>query len=106
MRFETELVMRLKAYGGRLAIFIHELEALAYYDRQSSVGETIALYNQAEVLIVPTYAMWQWLLENGIRKSMGFVVQEMWDYTVNEPLSNMPTLKKRLILRKVKALPE
>lgn len=94
--FENELVNRLKAYGGRIAIFIHELEALAYEEKQSLLGGTIGLYNQAEVLIVSTYAMRQWLLENGIRKSMKFVVQEMWDYTVGEPVINTPTFKKEI----------
>lgn len=29
LKFESELVNRLKAYGGRIAILIHEVEALA-----------------------------------------------------------------------------
>jgi len=96
IRFERELVDRLKAYGGRVAVFIHEPEALAYEDRRSTLGETVGLYNQAEVLIVPTYAMQQWLLENGVRKNMKFVVQEMWDCTVDWPLVGTPVWKKEI----------
>lgn len=69
-RFESELVSRLKAYGGRIAIWIHELEPLADEGKKSILGRIIGLYNQAEVLIVPTYAMRRWLLENGIQKGM------------------------------------
>lgn len=96
LRFENELVNRLMAYGGRIAIFIHELEALAYEEKQSLLGGIIGLYNKAEVLIVPTYAMRQWLLDNGIRKNMKFVVQEMWDYTVSELLAEKSPFKREI----------
>ncbi|MCM1099126.1 MAG: glycosyltransferase [Ruminococcus flavefaciens] len=96
MRFENELMNRIKAYGGRLAIFVHEMEFLADEEKKSQQGSVIGLLNQAEVLIVPTYAMRQWFIENGIRKNMKYVVQEMWDCTVNEPLGNEPTFKKEI----------
>lgn len=96
MRFENALVDRLKAYGGRIAFFIHELESLADEVKQSQMGKVVHLLNKAEELIVPTYAMQQWLLENGIHKGMKFVVQEMWDYTVSETFSNPLTLKKEI----------
>lgn len=95
-RFEYELVNRLKAYGGRIAIYIHELEALAWKEKEKQVGEITGLFNLAEVLIVQTYAMRNWLLEHGIRKSMKFVIQEMWDYTVQMPMVHTPVLKKEI----------
>ncbi|MCM1025977.1 MAG: glycosyltransferase [Roseburia sp.] len=97
MRFENELMNRIKAYGGRLAIFVHEMEFLADEEKKSQQGAAIGLLNQAEVLIVPTYAIRKWLIDNGIRKSMKFVVQEMWDYTVNESLGNEPMLKRKIL---------
>ena len=96
LKFESELVDRIMAYGGRTAIFVHELEAFTYEDKQDSLQKTVRLYNRAEVLIVPTFAMRQWLLENGIRKSMKFVVQEMWDYTVGEPAIGSPAFRKEI----------
>ena len=96
MRFENALVERLKAYGGRIAFFIHELESLADEGKQSHMGKVVHLLNKAEELIVPTYAMQQWLLENGIHKSMKFIVQEMWDYTVSEPFASKQSLKKEI----------
>lgn len=95
-KFEYELVNRLKVYGGRIAIYIHELETLAQEEKKHLVGETIGLYNLAEVLIVQTYAMRNWLLEHGIRRSMKFVVQEMWDYTVQEPVIHSSVFKKEI----------
>lgn len=94
MRFENELINRLKAYGGRITIFVQEI--LACEENQVKREECIALFNKAEVLIVPTYAMRQWLLENGIHKSMKFVIQEMWDYTVKDPLIKRQMFRKEL----------
>lgn len=95
-RFEYELVNRLKAYGGRIAIYIHELEELAREEKKDQIGEIAGLYNLAEVLIVQTYAMRKWLLEHGIHRSMKFVVQEMWDYPVQEPMVHTPAFKKEI----------
>ena len=96
MRFENELVNRLKAYGGRIAFFIQELEALAYEEKRSLLGEIIGLLNKGEAVIVPTYAMRQWLLENGIQKNMKFVVQEMWDDGSDNFMIDKPVLKKQI----------
>lgn len=95
-RFEYELLNHLKVYGGRIAIYIHELEALAWEEKKEQIGETIGLYNLAEVLVVQTYAMRNWLLEHGIRKSMKFAVQEMWDYTVQESVIHTSAFKKEI----------
>lgn len=96
MRFENALVDRVKTYGGRIAIFIHVLEALAEENKRQLLGGNIGIYNKAEVLIVPTFTMQQWLLDNGIRKNMKFVVQEMWDYVVNESAVNVPVFEKEI----------
>lgn len=95
-RFEYELVNRLKAYGGRIAIYIHKLEVLEQKEKEEQIRNIIDLYNLAEVLIVQTYAMRKWLLEHGIRKDMKFVVQEMWDYIVREPMVYTPAFKREI----------
>ncbi len=56
----------------------------------------VDLYNQADVLIVPSYAMKKFLLENGAREGMKVIVQEIWDYTTNIPFTAPPKLKKEI----------
>lgn len=73
MRYEWSLVNHLKMYRSRIAIFVQE--------DLHRVHEAIGLYDQAEVLIVPSLPMRQYLLDNGIRKNMKFVIQDMWDDT-------------------------
>lgn len=75
LRFEWQLVRTLKAYGARIAVFLQDL------DPGSDLGEIRNLYNQAEVLIVPSLAVRQLLIDNNISRKMKFVIQEMWDYT-------------------------
>lgn len=72
LRYEWSLINHLKMYRSRIAIFVQE-------ENLSELKSAIELYNQAEVLIVPSLAMRCFLSENGIREGMKFIVQEMWD---------------------------
>lgn len=96
MTFERELVNRVKAYKAHVAIFIHSLKALICENNRFLLHGTIDLYNQAEVLIVPSYAMRQFLIENGIRKEMKFVIQEMWDYVETRCFPHTPLFCKEI----------
>lgn len=79
--FERDLVRRLKAYHGRIVIFIQALEAMVVENQQGALQDMIGLYNEAEVLIVPSCRMKQFLIEQGIKAGMKFVIQEIKDYT-------------------------
>ena len=72
LRYEWSLINHLKMYRSRIAIFVQD-------ENLSQLRNAISLYNQAEVLIVPSLAMRHFLRENGSRESMKFVIQEMWD---------------------------
>ena len=94
LEFERALVRHIKAYHGRIVIFIHDLEAVMHEDRRSMLGDTVGLYNEAEVLIVPSAAMKRFLMEHGVRAGMRYVVQEMWDYTTSLMSLDSGKLKK------------
>lgn len=81
LAFERELVRHIKAYHGRIIIFIHDVEALMSDAHRKDLQDTVKLYNEAEVLIVPSLEMRKFLTEHGIRTGIKFVIQEMWDYT-------------------------
>lgn len=83
IEFEKGLVDRIKLYGGRVVIMVHDLIPLMYEKDKYLLKKTMELFNLAEVLVVPSYAMRRFLLENGIRENMKFVVQEIWDYTTS-----------------------
>lgn len=87
--FERGLIDRIKAYGGRVVFYIHDFEPLKNDNECGLLAETVLLYNQAEVLIVPSYHLKRFLQDNGIRQGMKFVIQEMWDYMGETLFLNM-----------------
>ena len=96
MGFERALVRHIKAYHGRIVIFIHDLEAMMSENRRSMLQDTVELYNEAELLIVPSYKMKRFLQEHGVQPGMKFIVQEVWDYTTQMNLTASRTLKREI----------
>lgn len=95
-RFERGLIGRMKAYGGRIIIFIHDIEALMFETSQFMMKEALEIFNMAEVLIVPSLAMKQFLLEQGINEDVKFVTQEIWDYITDINFNYPPKFKKEI----------
>lgn len=95
-RFDRGLLERLKVYLVRMIFFIQNSEELVRGSIQARIPERIKLYNQAEALIVPSLSMRQFLLDNGIRKDMKFVIQEMWDYTIDKNTIYSPQFRKEI----------
>lgn len=96
LKFEEGLIKRIKAYGGRIVIVIHDVESLMIENSRFMLRYAIELFNTAEVLVVPSYAMIKFLQENGIRDNIKFVVQELWDYTTDVCSSNIPEFQKEI----------
>ena len=55
--FEKALVRHIKAYHGRIIICINELDPRMSENKNSELQDIIGLYNEAEVLIVPSLGM-------------------------------------------------
>lgn len=91
LRFDAALAERIQAYGGRLGILLHYADPLLHGGNQ--LRETVELYNRAEVLIVPTYAMRERLSESGVRQNMKYVVQGLCDYPTGDFFGE-PAFKK------------
>ncbi len=96
LKFEEGLIQRIKAYGGRVIIVVHDVEPLMMESSRFMLGYVIELFNSAEVLVVPSYAMKKFLQVNGIRKNMKFVIQELWDYTTDIKFSQTPRFQKEI----------
>ena len=61
VKFEKGLIDRIKAYGGRVAIVVHDVEALRFEGNRFMLGSVIELFNSVEVLIIPSYTMKKFL---------------------------------------------
>lgn len=96
LKFERELLNRLKIYQIRVVIFIHDADSIVRESNQEILSEKIRLYNLAEVLVVPSLMMRQFLLDNGIRKDMKFVIQEIWDCLLDMSFFGTPQFRKEI----------
>lgn len=96
LRFDRELVKIIKLYRAHVAILVHDFEPLMAEDCKGMLREIVELYNQAEVLIVPSYALRDFLRENGVRKNMKFVIQEIWDYPTDIYFTQASGFKKEI----------
>ena len=96
LRFEEGLIRRIKAYGGRVVIVVHDVEALMFESSRFMLKFVTEIYNSAEVLVVPSYAMKKFLLDNGVRADMKFAIQEIWDYTTDIRFSQSVKFRKEV----------
>lgn len=96
LKFEEGLINRIKAYGGRVIIVVHDLEPLMFETSRFMLKFVIGIFNSAEALVVPSYAMKKFLKENGIREDMKFAIQEIWDYTTDIQFSGDPEFQKEI----------
>ncbi|MEY8394242.1 glycosyltransferase [Lachnospiraceae bacterium 45-P1] len=81
LEFDRTLVRHIKAYHGQIVMFIHNPEAMMAENPEETLPDAIRLYNEAEVLIVPSCRVKQFLVNQGIRAGMKFVIWELRDYT-------------------------
>lgn len=96
LEFERGLVRHIKAYHGRIVIFVHDLEAMMSEKSLPMLQNIVGLYNEAELLIVPSSEMKFFLTEHGIRAGMKFIVQELWDYTTALKFMRPGNLKREI----------
>ena len=96
LRFEEGLLRRIKVYDGRIVIVVHDFIPLMFESNWCFLEDVIEIFNFAEVLVVPSYAMKKFLLDNGVRADMKFAVQEIWDYTTDIQFSKLPKFRKEI----------
>lgn len=96
IRFDKGLIRRMKVYGARIIIVLHDLIPLMFEGNWDMLEEEIEILNLAELLVVPSYAMKHFLMKQGIHADMKFVIQEIWDYTTDISFPNPPAFQKKI----------
>lgn len=78
--FDSKFVDRLRLYSNlKIAIFIHDIVPLMFVPNEYLIEETIAIYNKADLLIVPSQSMLDELRRRGLRVEK-IIIQGMWDH--------------------------
>lgn len=94
--FDIGLIRRMKQYGARIAIIIHDVKFMMFEANRYLSGKEVEKFNLAEFLIVLSAAMKDFLLTQGVRADMKFVIQEIWDYTTDIQVSRSPQFQKKI----------
>ena len=96
MKFDEAFAGRLYNYRGvKKVFFVHDVPPLMFENGMRSLKRYIDLYNRADMLIVPSREMREFLYANGltVRK---IVIQRMWDFPVEVDQSITPAFRKRI----------
>ena len=94
VEWDNGLVDKLKAYGCRIIMFIQDVPPLMFELNYYLMPKFISMYNKAEVIVVPSEQMYLKLVEEGLTVKK-YVVQKMWDFTVDQSLYS-PSFERKL----------
>lgn len=95
LRYDLRFIRKIRAYKDvKIAIFIHDVIPLAFNSGEDKLRATIDIYNHADLIIVPSQAMLEFLRRHGLNVKRQ-MVQEIWDYPISFEL-NSPKFYKRM----------
>ena len=96
MKFDEALATRLDNYRGvKKIFFIHDVPPLMFENGLEQLKRYVDLYNHADLLIVPSYKMGEYLRTKGLSVKK-IVIQKMWDFPVVIDQTVIPEFKKRI----------
>lgn len=92
--FDEAFIRRLNLYRGlRKVIFVHDIPPLMFESNLYLLDRHIAFLNQADLLIMPSQRMADFLYTKGLTVKK-IVVQKMWDFPVAVDTSVRPKFRK------------
>lgn len=96
IRFDETFIKQLNAYARlKIIFFIHDIPPLMFEHGREGLNRYIALYNQADLVIVPSKAMAEFLKTNGLTVEK-IVFQQMWDFPVAIDETIMPDFQRQI----------
>ena len=96
MKFDEALAARLGNYRGvKKIFFVHDVPPLMFENAIGGLKRYIDLYNQADLLIVPSREMGEYLRAKGLTVQK-IVIQRMWDFLVQIDQNIVPEFRKRI----------
>lgn len=92
--FDRALIERLNVYRrGKKVFFIHDIPPLMFESNRCFLNEHIELYNKADLIILPSQNMADFLTEEGLSVKK-IVAQKMWDCPISIDRSVTPEFHK------------
>ena len=81
-KVERDFIDRVRQYQGKVAIFINDIPPMMLEGNRELMPLFIELYNKADLLIVPSENMKDYLISKGVTVEK-FVIQNLWDIPVD-----------------------
>ena len=81
-KVERDFIDRVRQYQGKVAIFINDIPPMMFEGNRELMPLFIELYNKADLLIVPSENMKNYLISKGVTVEK-FVIQNLWDIPVD-----------------------
>lgn len=81
-KVERDFIDKVRQYQGKVAIFIHDIPPMMFEGNRELMPLFIELYNKADLLIVPSENMKNYLISKGVTVKK-FVIQNLWDIPVD-----------------------
>jgi len=94
LEFEREFLSKLKLLNVKIIVFVHDVIPLMFKANEFLMQDYINLYNMADSIILPSEAMKEKLLQNGLNVKK-IIFQRMWDHPHDLSLYT-PEFKKEL----------
>ena len=95
--YDKVFVDKIKLYNDvRLVIFVHDLQKLMFDSEQSILDMEISILNKADVLILPSVKMHEYMINNGLRDDIQVLYQKIWEVPGFPCFREHQNLKKML----------
>ena len=94
LEFEREFLSKLKLLNVKIIVFVHDVIPLMFKANGFLMQDYINLYNMADSIILPSEAMKEKLLQNGLNVKK-IIFQRMWDHPHDLDLHE-PIFKKEI----------
>lgn len=80
--FEKRFIDKIRLYQGKVAIFVNDVVPMMFEGNKVLLPDFIEIYNKADLLIVASENMKEYLIEQGVTVKK-FVIQNLWDIPVD-----------------------
>lgn len=87
VEYDDALMTRLCFYGNKVIIFVHDIIPLMFPSNRYLLPKVIATLNRAALLILPSQAMYNLLVSEGLTVQ-NYLIQELWDYETEIPVQS------------------
>ena len=95
--YDKTFVDKVRMYKDvKLVIFVHDIQKMMFDSGQAVMDIEISIFNKADVLILPSRKMYEYLIKNGLNEKIPVLYQKIWEVPGFPCFREHQNLKKML----------